>query len=447
MQSARAVALEALSQGGDTAEHLDAALRKNGLQPADRAFATELAYGTLKMRRSLVWSLSRCLNRPFEELEPRVRWVLLLGAYQILFLDRVPVHSAVDESVRLARAHGGHKGIAGLTNAVLRKLATTRPRPPVPSPEAGSESLGLHASLPDWIAAHLIKRFGFDDAVRAAEGMNAAPRRALRAVDAASAVALTDELNASGAQARTGRYGIPEAVIVDRLGDGAAVRAAIAAGRAVWQSEESQLAVHLLAPQPGEVILDVCCGRGVKTMMIGGRLRGSGTVWSIDDDEQKLAALEKSKWSGRPLWSTAAVVHVIRADARGAYPDMLPRAVDAAIVDAPCSGIGIIGRRPDARWRKREADPARFASVQKAVLHAAAQRVRAGGRLLYVTCSTHPLEDEAIIGGFLDANQAWTAAQVTLPTAAARSIGRYALTVPGIDGADGFFYALLTRQG
>lgn len=441
MLTARSVALEALLRGGDAAEHLDRELRKAELRPADRALATELAYGTLKMRRSLEWSIGQCLTRQFAELEPRVRWILLMGAYQILFLDRIPVHSAVDESVRLARARG-HAGTAGLTNAVLRKVAQLKPRPPLPSPEGGAQSLGLFASLPDWIAAHLIDRFGFSDAVRVAAGMNGPPRRALRVdVAARPAQEFIAMIAADGTRAHEGRYGIPESIVVDALGNGRAVHEAIESGLAAWQSEESQLAVHLLDPRPGEVILDACCGRGVKTVMIARRLARDRAVWSIDDDERKLAKLSKT--------ATAFGldgIRVVNADARGPYPRAIPRFVDAAIVDAPCSGIGILGRRPDARWRKRESDPGRFAPVQAAVLTAAADRVRPGGRLLYVTCSTHVLEDESTIDAFLAAHGDWHAVPLHVAESdMVRKVGNYVLTLPGVHGSDGFFYALLIR--
>jgi len=440
--TARSAALEALSHGGDAAEHLDRALRRADLGPADRAFATELAYGTLKMRRSLEWSVSRFVTRPFAQLEPRLRWILLLGAYQILYLDRVPVHSAVDESVTLART-GGHKGVAGLANAVLRKIAVEKPLPPAPTPEGGAQALGLHASLPDWIAHHLIERFGFDDAVRAAQGMNGPPARALRLdLRRGSAQAFIARLTTGGAKAVLGRYGIPECVVIERLGDGSAVRDAIESGQARWQSEESQLAVHLLDPHPGDTVLDVCSGRGVKTMMIAGRLKGEGAVWCVEDDEKKLAALSKASAA-----DGSHVTHVIRADARVEYPAQIPDAVDIALVDAPCSGLGVIGRQPDARWRKRETDPARFASVQAAVLGQAAGRVRPAGRLLYVTCSTHALEDEATADAFLAAHPQWRAAPTGLADSPAiRKLGDYALSVPGWNGADGFFYASFVRS-
>jgi 16S rRNA (cytosine967-C5)-methyltransferase len=425
--TARDAALRALLRGGDSAGDLDAELRLANLTPRDAAFATELSYGTLKMQRALAWSVQTALRRPLESLDPPLRWVLLLGAYQLLYLDRVPAHGAVDESVKLARAHG-HAGTAGLANAALRKIATERPKPPRPSAADPPSALGIYASLPDWIAEHLIARFGFDSALRAAEGLNAAPRRAVR----------LESGQGPPPGAKAGRYGVPETAIVDSLTD--------AARAYIVQSEESQLAVHLLDPQPGETIIDICAGRGIKTGMIAGRLGPSGRIASVDDDETKLAVLRRDN-ARRP----GSVV--VRADARLALPAIVPDDADRALVDAPCSGLGVLGRRADARWRKRPEDPARFSPVQRAILASAAAKVRRGGTLLYATCSTHEKEDEDSVSAFLEMHREWRAVPIdaakfgpAVDGSALLARGPYLQVVPGIEGADGFFYARLERR-
>ena len=437
--TARGVALQALVRGGDITQRLDGELQAAALAGRDRAFATELAYGTVKMRRALAWSVERCSTRPFAAIQPDLRWALLLGAYQLLYLDRVPAHSAVDESVSLARTRMG-KAAAGFANAVLRKIAASRPLPPPPDARAGAPSLGLAASLPDWIAAHFIDRFGFEAAVRIAVGLNGPPRRALRVDLARTSVAsVEEEVAEHGGSARTGSFGIPECVVVEGESGRQAARGVVRDGKAAWQSEESQLAVHILDPRPGEIVIDACAGRGVKTMMIARRLAGSGRIWSLEDDARKLVALGNA--------ATAAgleIVHGLRANLRHGIPEPVPERVDAALVDAPCSGLGIIGRRPDARWQKRATDPSRFAPLQADILTNVAQRVRPGGRLAYVTCSTHPVENDAVVDAFLAKHRSWrTEAIAVAQSDAVRALGASIQTLPGIDGADGFFYALL----
>ena len=424
--NARAAALHAMLRGEDVTAALDATLQEAGLDARDTGFATELAYGTTKMRRALEWSVQTALKRPFASLDAALQWILLLGAYQLLYLDRIPPHGAVDESVKLARAYG-HAGTAGLANAVLRAIARDRPKPKRPIPESTIAEFATFASLPDWIAEHYIARFGFDDALRAADGLNAPPARAVRLE--------TGQSPPPGA--RPSPYGVPETALVESLTDAARAYAS--------QSAESQLAVHLLDPRTGETVLDICAGRGTKTAMIAQRLNGSGAIFSVDDDDAKISVLKRDtkRWP-----NITAVV----ADARKLSASIIPRDVDRALVDAPCSGLGILGRRPDARWRKSPGDPERFAPVQRAILTTAADRVRVGGALLYVTCSTHEAEDEGPVQSFLAGNEQWRAVTIDGPKLAAgdrsriRQRGPFLQIVPGIHGADGFFYALLERR-
>jgi 16S rRNA (cytosine967-C5)-methyltransferase len=430
---ARRAAWRALVRGGDAAGALDRELRAAKLDARDRGFATELAHGALKRRRTLEWAIQAHMRRPFAKLDQGLRWALLIGAYQLLYLDKVPAHSAVDESVKLARA-SGHAGTAAVANAVLRKIAQAHAYPPVPEAGDAPAALGLYASLPDWLAEHFIDRFGFKDALRIAEAINAAPRRALRVntgmLSVEDAKATLREANAGVSESR---FGIPECLVTEGAG---------AHERFVIQSEESQLAVHLLAPKPGETILDACAGRGTKTGMIAARLAGSGRIYAMDDDERKLAELR------RVAQASATPIVSIKADAKAAYPDAVPVEVDAALVDAPCSGLGIIARRADARWRKTAQDPARFAGVQLQILERAAGRVRAGGRLLYATCSTHASEDEDVVDAFLAGRPEWRATSLAAwadRSESARALGPYLQTLPGIAGSDGFFYALLEK--
>ncbi|MBV8365286.1 MAG: 16S rRNA (cytosine(967)-C(5))-methyltransferase RsmB [Candidatus Eremiobacteraeota bacterium] len=441
--SARAAALRALMLGGDSAAALDRVLKEAHLDSRDRAFATELAHGTLKRRRTLIWALQSALRQPFEKLDTLLQWILLIGAYQLLYLERVPAHSAVDESVTLARTLG-HAGLAATANAVLRRISRERPQPPAPTREGGAAALGLYASLPDWIAQSYIDRFGFEEASKIGAAINAAPRRALRAdISRWSDAQARNALEQAGFETAYGALGVPECIVLEDSshGDRRALNAAIDDGRLTVQSEESQYAVHLLAPAAGEMILDVCAGRGVKTGAIAARMHGDGRIIAVDDDHAKLKTLAKAS---ERLATPTSIVH---ADARSSYDVGAATRADAALVDAPCSGLGILGRRADARWRKQPGDPARFARVQAGILASAAHHVKPGGRLLYVTCSTAPLEDESVVEGFLVANPAWRARPLSPPADASgiTRVGDALLSEPGINGGDGFFYALLER--
>ncbi|HZV78641.1 MAG TPA: RsmB/NOP family class I SAM-dependent RNA methyltransferase, partial [Candidatus Binatus sp.] len=319
-----------------------------------------------------------------------------------------------------------------------------RPQPPMPTLEGGAASLGLYASLPDWIAQSYIDRFGFDEAVKIGAAINGPPRRALRAdISRWSDAQARTALEEGGFEAAYGQLGVPECIVLEHAsrGDRRMLDSALGDGRLTFQSEESQYAVHLLAPAGGETVLDVCAGRGVKTGAIAARMRGAGRIIAIDDDEKKLKTLATA---GERY---ATPVSIVRADARTAYDIGDAAGADAALVDAPCSGLGILGRRADARWRKQPGDPARFARVQAQILATAAAHVRPGGRLLYVTCSTEPIEDEAVVEQFLASKPSWHARPLAPPSDASgvTRAGDALLTEPGINGADGFFYAMLER--
>lgn len=449
----RSLALRALLRGGSQAA-LDATLRGDSAAACkseagdgrERALATQLTYGVVKMRRALAWSLSHHLRRPLAELDRELLNVLMLGAYQLLYLKKIPAHSAVDESVKLARRHG-HAGTAALANAVLRRLAAQPLRPPRPRDATDIKGFADFASVPDWIAQHWIGRFGFADALRVAEGVNGPARRALRInrtrVDKTALVA---ELATDYLVPGEGRYGIPECVIIDPAGSygGRTLSSSLRLGLVTVQSEESQLAVHLLGSGPDDIVIDVCAGRGVKAGALAERATAPDrTLFALDDDAGKLALLAaEMKRLRRPLPVAA------RWDAQRPYPLAFPRDADAALVDAPCTGIGTVGRHAELRWEKQESDAARLGPTQLRILAQASQAVRPGGRMLYTVCSTAPEECETVVDSFLSSTSEWQTQpiDIALGTEHARRLGDNLLTLPGIDGADGFFYALLRKR-
>ncbi|MBV8460126.1 MAG: 16S rRNA (cytosine(967)-C(5))-methyltransferase RsmB [Candidatus Eremiobacteraeota bacterium] len=421
---------------------MQATLHDTEMSPRDRALFTQLVNGTLKLRRALDWSLTRYLRRPLDSLSPPLLWALRLGAFQLLYLERIPVHSAVNETVSLARRLG-HSGTAAVANAVLRKLAVNPVRPAAPGPHDSIDVFATYASLPDWLGQHLIERFGFDTAIRIADGINHMSRRAVRVNTLITSVEeMTAALEKAGVNVTASRYGMVDCLVLERTppASAAMLNRLIGSGRLTMQSEESQLAVHLLDPRSNESVLDVCAGRGVKTGAIA--QRRPAVLYALDDDASKLAAL-----AHEIVRLNIGSLETVQADATRTYPSEVPAAFDAVLIDAPCSGIGTIGRRADLRWAKSENDPARLARTQAAILEHAAMTVRPGGRLLYVTCSTDEREDEDIVNEFLRTHGdfapvplAWKA-----PAGTDLRFGAYGLTIPGIDGADGFFYAKLER--
>jgi 16S rRNA (cytosine967-C5)-methyltransferase len=408
-------------------EALDYRLRKTSLDPRDRAFATELAYGAIKMRRYLDFELQPYVGERTQPLPQPIAEILRLGTYQLRLMSGVEAYAAVSESVGLARKYG-HKGTAGLVNAVLRKVSVEPPR---------EADLPTRASLPTWVIAHWRERFGEDRIAAIVAGVNgSAPaglcideRRATRA-EAQAALAEAEIPTTPSAFAR-------DVLVVDP-GASAAEVERLAQHRWHLHAEAAAFPVDILDPQPGMRIVELCCGRGNKTLQIASRTGDSGTVLAVDDDPNKIA-----QCTARVRAAGIGSVALVTADAttmRATGED------DAVLLDAPCSGLGILGRQPEARWRKRPDDPERMAELQRGLLGAASRCVKPGGVLVYAVCSTDRREGEDVIEGFLAAHDAFARDAIAPRYAPFLTAAGDVLVPPGIDGRDGFFIARLTRN-
>jgi 16S rRNA (cytosine967-C5)-methyltransferase len=408
-------------------EALDYRLRKTDLPARDRAFATELAYGAIKMRRFLDFELQPFVGDRAATLPLPIAEILRLGTYQLRAMGGVETYAAVSESVGLARKYG-HKGTAGLVNAVLRRVATEPPR---------DADLATRASLPTWVVAHWRERFG-DDRLEAILGGVNAPSPAGICVDLRNVS--TDDAQRALAAARI--EASPSTIAHDVLVLDAAAPAGeverLANHRWHLHAEAAAFPVDVLDPQPGQRIVELCCGRGNKTLQIASRTRDRATVLAVDDDERKLAQT-RTRLDAASITSVA----LVGADAT----TMKPAAdADLVLLDAPCSGLGILGRQPEARWRKQPDDPARMSAIQTRLLAAAAGGVKPGGALVYAVCSTDRREGEDIIDAFLAANGEF--ARDVLPERYAPLLTPFGdvLVPPGIGGRDGFFIARLKRS-
>jgi 16S rRNA (cytosine967-C5)-methyltransferase len=409
----------------------DAHARRADLDARDRAFAAELAYGAVKWRRLLDWYLAPYLADRAKKLPEAIGEILRLGAYQIRMMAGVDAHAAVFETVNLALRHG-HRGTAGLVNAILRRLiADAPPEPQRADFEDLDDYLGTAYSLPTWLAAHLALTFG-EGCGAVLTGVNAAPQRALRVNRLrASLDGVVAELESGGALVQRSEL-VGETLILagGYVSDDPA-------GRWSLQGESACVPVDLLDPQPGESIVELCSGRGNKSVQIAARMSNEGTLTCVEIEPRKLRVLRENL---ERCGVTCA--SVVGADAR----TVELAAADAVLLDAPCSAIGLIGRHPEARWRKSPDDGARLAPLQSELLAAAAMRVKPGGRLVYSVCSTDPREGRDIVGAFLDGVPA--VARDEHP-ARYRPLGTAdgdLLIPPGIAGRDGFFVARLKRM-
>jgi 16S rRNA (cytosine967-C5)-methyltransferase len=424
---ARRLALRLLGEvqrgGLNLAERL-ASPDASRLEPRERAFLHELVLGTLRLRGLLDHAIGPLLDRATSEVDPVALDILRLGAHQLLHL-RVPDRAAVSESVELAKEQVPRA--AGFVNAVLRRLALTG-TPAVP--DATTDPLGWltsAGSLPDWLAQRWLSRLGAVDAVARA-----------RAFSSPSPTALRLNPRATDAVRRCEEAGLslrPLSVPGAYAAQGGRVEDLARQGVLYVQDQGSQLVAHLAAT-PG-LILDACAAPGGKAMLVADLLGSESRVIAAESSPRRLRSMAGlcRRWG-------SSNIRLVRAD--GSRPPFAGF-FDAVLIDAPCSGLGTLGRHPDIRWRVRPDDIPRHATRQRALLAALAPVLRPGGRVVYATCSLEEEETTAVVLDFLKTNPAFRPAGV--PQWASPYLGPdgFVRTLPERGPGDGFFAATLER--
>jgi 16S rRNA (cytosine967-C5)-methyltransferase len=354
-----------------------------GLDQRDRALAQFLAYGTVQRARTLDFGIDQLGKRPVRKLDPPVRASLRLGAYQLAFTDQAE-HAVVDDAVELVRAARLERAVP-FTNAVMRRLAQGF-RGLVASLPEGPVKL----SYPDWIAETFARDFGADPALALMRAQNEPPALEVRAPEPVGEP--TD---------------VPGAYVVDQVD----------ISRMRPMSRASQLAALVVGSQPGEKILDTCAAPGGKTTML------NGDVTAVEVHPGRAQALAKN---------VGPNVHVVNVDAR----ELDQAGFDRALVDAPCSGLGVLARRPDLRWRGRP-----LPELQLELLQAAAERTKPGGTIVYSVCTLNRDENEAVV----DASGLEPVPLEEWPQYAHPTRPEFLLTRPDRDRTSGFFIARLRK--
>ena len=419
---------------------LEAALERAKLPARDRALTTEIVYGTLRWQRRLDWILAPHSRRRLDRLDPWVRNLLRLTAYQLQFLSKVPAYAAVNDAVALAkrRAHGE---VAPFLNAVLRSLTRSGGSLP-PPPEDRAEDLATRLSFPSWLAHRWAQRFGLDEAERLMTALDERPEVTIRAnLLKCTRAQLAQRLSEEEEVACSATIFAPEGLALEEPGPAFRFKA-FKEGWFTVQDEASILVGHLLGPKPGETVADVCAAPGTKATHLAALMRNSGKVVAMDPHAARLKLVSQA---AARLGVTIVECHGGSAEALA--PKFKDR-FDRALVDAPCSNLGVVRRHPDVKWRRTEADLPRLAERQRAILDAAASMCRAGGTLVFATCSLEPEENEEIVLPFLEAHPQWRLAP---PAEAEFPIP---FEPPGVlrclphkHGTDGFTAFRLTRTG
>ena len=426
--SARLLALDALVRIEDGAyAHIlvPEMLRSSSLEDRDRAFVTELVYGTVRSQRRLDDLLDRVSTRPVRRLDRPVRAALRLGAYQLL--HDVPAHAAVDATVDAIGARSPRA--RGYTNGVLRAL--TRLGPPWPEPD----DVAVRLSYPDWLVARLTADLGADDTAEALAAMNEPAALTLRPNRrAVTADALEAEMRSLAIDATRGSL-VPDALVVKGMGDPAKLDAVVH-GRATPQDQGSQAVVAVLDPRPGDRVADLAAAPGGKSTAIAERVGDDGLVVALDPDLGRLRLVGNG---ARRLQLPS--VRAVGADGR-ALP-LRAGAFDRVLLDAPCSGLGVLRRRADARWRISQDAIDELAALQRELLAAAAALVRVGGLLVYSVCTLTNAETLDVDAWAVEHLSAFT--PLAPPPAPWSAVGRGARLLPQTSGTDGMYVLKLQR--
>lgn len=445
--NARALALQILyevhSKGAYANLALSVALKQQDLPPQERALCTELVYGTLRRQGTIDCVLAQFCKQKLAKLPPRILLTLRLGAYQLLYMDKIPPSAAVNEAVKLARRFG-HSGTAGLTNAVLRNIDRNRDKIAAgeffpDKEEYPAAYLAARYSHPEWLMAEWLARFGFDGAAELADFDNRPSDYTLRV----NTLKMTrdrvlDYLEGEGVVVSACEL-TPEGIMVTGGAGNAALKSLIDEGILYPQQLSSMLAAHALNPTPGATVLDVCAAPGGKTTHIAALMQNRGQITACDIHEHKLALIEENA-----ARLGISIIKTQAGDSRS-LPMIADESVDYILVDAPCSGLGVLRTRPDSRWHKTAETSPELAEISYGILCEAVKKLKPGGVLLFSTCTISELENEGNCARLLAEHPEMQPLAIdTLPEifhgAAQMQI------LPTTHGLDGFFFARFGKK-
>lgn len=426
-QTARTVALEAIrrvvDEGGYSTIVVPGALGRSRLDERDRAFATDLAFGTIRHLPAIDWALDRVASRPVARMSPGARTVLRLGAYQVLFTDIAP-HAAVGETVGLARDRE-----RGFVNAVLRRLAAEPPSWPEQADAAG---LAVRSGLSTWAVQELERLLPSDEVGPAAEALASRASLCLRTnTSAITPERFEQALRDAGHEPRISS--LDASCFLLEGGDPARLPGFDRGWFAV-QDEASAFVVRVLDPQPGDRILDACAAPGGKAVYAASLAGSDGTVVAADLHPGRAGLIVRAS---RRLDVRALVL------AQDATAPALDASFDRILVDAPCSGLGSARRRPELLWRNKKEELSRLARSQVAVVSAVAPLLAPGGRLVYSVCTFPRAETDAVADAIVRHTGDLEPVSIDGPGGPAPRIRLW----PHRHGSDGMFVAAFRRTG
>ena len=443
---AREIALKTLYDINDKGAYSNIALNRHlesaDLRDVDRAFITDLVYGTVKWRLALDHVIAQFSSVRLGKISPWILNVLRLGVYQLLHTDRIPVSAACNESVNLSKKYG-HAASAGFVNAVLRNIARSRDKIRYPEMENEySRYLSVKYSYPEWLVEKWLALYGKDFTAELLDSGNIPPDFTVRVNSLrTSKEQLKRMLKEEGIEAENGRY-LEESIVISNP-SGALKTEAYKNGLFQVQDESSMLVGRILGSKPGEVVMDVCSAPGGKATHIAQMMGDDGTVVARDIHPHKIKLIEDA-YLRLGLKSVKAELY----DATVVDENYIEKA-DRVLVDAPCTGLGIIRRKPDIKWARDTQDTKEIVKLQTEILSAASRYVKPGGILIYSTCTINPEENQEMVKAFINSGSSFEADDISglLPEGlAADGPNRCCIQLfPNVHRVDGFFIARMKR--
>ncbi|MDD5475098.1 MAG: 16S rRNA (cytosine(967)-C(5))-methyltransferase RsmB [Syntrophales bacterium] len=407
----------------------------------DRGLLTELSFGVLRMRNRLDWVIERFYRGDHAAMDRGLRNILRVALYQILCMDRVPSYAAVNEAVKLAKRR--YPGRQGLVNALLRNVIRSGEESLFPVCEIETaECLSRYHSHPLWLVEKWINEYGPEETRNLCEANNRVPPLAVRVnrlkTDPSEAIR---NLAGEGLEAERSRWS-PDGLVIRRRGLPVGDLGLARRGHLTAQDEASQLVSFLVDPRPGEVILDMCSGVGIKAAHMAAMMGNEGSITAVDVNPGKLD-------QGEALARAAGVTIIrrVKADGRDKHEPGLEGRFDRILLDAPCSGLGTIRRKPEARWFVSMENAREMARLQRELLQACPDRLKPGGVLVYAVCTISVEENEEVVRDFLFKNDEFRLVRPPPPVDGGMiDDDSFFRTSPHRHGTDGFFGAVMVRN-
>lgn len=418
---------------------LNQSLQQSRLNRQDSALATELVYGTLQRLNTIDFFLSRFVAKGLDKLEPWVRNLLRLSLYQLHWLERIPEHAAVSEAVAIAKRRG-HQGISGMVNAVLRSAVRQKSALVVPAGLPAADRISLEHSHPKWIVSRWIAQFGEETTEAVCRSNNLPPKVSVR-VNALKQTreSMLQKLLEQGIAAEASA--IASAGVIVTSGGNMALSEWYQNGELSIQDESSMLVAEAVDPKPGMHVLDCCAAPGGKTAHMAERMNDTGRIWAADLHEHKRQLIEEQS---RRLGLTC--IRTLTEDARKLPEHFALASFERILLDAPCSGLGVIRRKPDVKWSKQAGDISEIAELQYEILSQVQRLLRPDGVLVYGTCTLSSEENEELMLRFLREHRDFELSPLPEhPLHDMRSRGM-AYILPHEYRSDGFFIARIKRK-